>query len=228
MLPLLFSDRRPRVQRARSRSRGCHRTTPRHIRPGSPRPSGMPAKSAQLPRFSHQPPLSTLSYLPLERPAVTPRKRRLQPPIMLKLASRRGTEVHVHYKSDRPLPAQLEPSNGARPPRHHRQTYAPALRRRRRYPAPRQGAEILLPIESITEANALGGKMLSRNARALISGDLHPLPVFARGPGAVELAAGASWGREQDLLRRRRGGKHRRDRRPQLAANSARLVDEQH
>ena len=32
------------------------------------RPSGMPAKSAQLPRFSHQQPLSNLSYLSLERP----------------------------------------------------------------------------------------------------------------------------------------------------------------
>ena len=31
--------------------------------------------------------------------------------------------------------------------------------------------------------------MGSGNARALIGGDLHTLPLFVRGPGAVELAA---------------------------------------
>src|SRR3954470_1144523 len=48
-----------------------------------------------------------------------------------------------------------------------------------------EGAEILLPVESISEADALGGKMLSGNTRTSIGGDLDPLPVFVRGPGAV-------------------------------------------
>src|SRR3954471_19067744 len=86
-----------------------------------------------------------------------------------------------------------------------------------------EGAEILLPVKSIAEADALGSEMLSGDARALIGGDLDPLPVLTRGPGAVELAAGAGRGREQDLLGRRRGGEHRRDRRPQLVADTARL-----
>ena len=72
-----------------------------------------------------------------------------------------------------------------------------------------EGAEVLLPVESVAETDTLGGKMLSGNARTLISGDLHALPVFARGPSAVELAAGAGRGREQDLLRRGRRGEHR-------------------
>src|SRR5215207_2208830 len=83
-----------------------------------------------------------------------------------------------------------------------------------------QGAEILLPIESVAEADTLRGEMLRGDARALSGGDLHALPVFFRGPGAVELAAGAGRGREQDLLRRGRGGEHRRDRRPQLVTGS--------
>ena len=44
----------------------------------------------------------------------------------------------------------------------------------------------------------------------------------------MELAAGAGRGREQDLLRRRRRGEHRRDRRPQLVPDPARLVHDQH
>ena len=52
-----------------------------------------------------------------------------------------------------------------------------------------EGAEILLPVESIAEADALGSKMRSGDARALIGSDLHALPVFVRGPGAVELTA---------------------------------------
>ena len=57
-----------------------------------------------------------------------------------------------------------------------------------------ESAEILLPIESITEADAFGREMRRGDAWALIGADLHPLPVFARGPGAVELAAGAGRG----------------------------------
>src|SRR5829696_1729430 len=57
-----------------------------------------------------------------------------------------------------------------------------------------EGAEILLSLESIAQANALGGEMSSRDARALIGSDLHTLPVLVRGPGAVKLAAGAGWG----------------------------------
>src|SRR4051794_103284 len=45
-----------------------------------------------------------------------------------------------------------------------------------------EGAEILLPIKSVSEADALGSEMLSRNTRALIGSDLHALPVFVRGP----------------------------------------------
>src|SRR4051794_29793749 len=47
-----------------------------------------------------------------------------------------------------------------------------------------EGAEILLPVESIAEADALGSEVCGRDAGALISGDLHPLPVLARGPSA--------------------------------------------
>ncbi len=71
-------------------------------------------------------------------------------------------------------------------------------------------------------------RCVSRDARTLIGGDLHPLPVFVRGPSAMELAPGAGGGREQDLLRRRRSGEHRRDRRPQLIADARSLVDDQH
>src|SRR5438552_1731891 len=67
-----------------------------------------------------------------------------------------------------------------------------------------EGAEVLLPVKSVAKSDALGGEMLGGNARTLISGDLHTLPVFAGGPGAVELATGAGRGREQDLLRRGR------------------------
>ena len=65
-------------------------------------------------------------------------------------------------------------------------------------------------------------------ARTLIGGDLYALPVLVRTPGAVELTAGAGRGREQDLLRRRRRGEHWRDRCPQLVADPARFVDDQH
>ena len=37
----------------------------------------------------------------------------------------------------------------------------------------------------LAETNALGGEMISGDARALLGGDLHALPVFVRGPGAV-------------------------------------------
>src|SRR4051812_45230882 len=67
-----------------------------------------------------------------------------------------------------------------------------------------EGAEILLSVECISETDTLGDEMGSGNARALIGGNLHPLPVLARGPSAVELAAGAGRGRQQDLLSRRR------------------------
>src|SRR5215211_9340814 len=62
-----------------------------------------------------------------------------------------------------------------------------------------KGTEILLPIERVAETDALGGEVRSSNTRALISSDLHALPVFVRGPGAVKLAAGAGRGREEDL-----------------------------
>ena len=91
-----------------------------------------------------------------------------------------------------------------------------------------EGTEILLPIESIAKADALGSEMRSRDARTLISGNLHAFPVFVRTPGAVELATGAGRGREQNLLRRRCGGEHRRDRRPKLITDTACLVDDQH
>src|SRR5829696_6531213 len=82
------------------------------------------------------------------------------------------------------------------------------------------GAHFLDPSECLVTA-------IAPFARTLIGGDLHTLPV-ARGPGAVELATGASRRREQDLLRGGRGREHRRDRRPKLVADPACLVDDQH
>ena len=54
-----------------------------------------------------------------------------------------------------------------------------------------EGTEILLSVERVAKADAFSGEMRGGDARTLIGGDLHAFPVFARGPGAVELAAGA-------------------------------------